>query len=88
MRPWRLVGSIASLLMGLFWIERIWEIWDMKGSYFAFGGSVLTAYGLGVVAEISVALSLGVAFLWLFYRLGSSKPLPRFPRLHRGFETA
>jgi hypothetical protein len=75
-----MIGAIAALLAGLFWLERAWEIWDAAGDPLARYGNFLTWYGLGVAAQLGVRVVLGVALLWLFVRLGSFKPLPRLTR--------
>jgi hypothetical protein len=83
-RPLRMLGAITALLVGLFWLERVWEVWDAAGDPLARynpGAFVTTWYGVGVVGELVVRLVLGVALLWLFLRLGSSKPLPGFRRI-------
>lgn len=79
-RTARMVASISALLVGLFWLENAWEVWDAKGDPLARFGSFASGYGVGVAAEIGVSIVLGVALLWLFVRLGSSKPLPRLTR--------
>ncbi len=42
--------------------------------------SLLTAYGLGVLVQLVMSMVIGIALLWLFVRLGGSKPLPRVSR--------
>ncbi len=84
-RPLRLLGSIVALLAGLFAFALTWDIWDAQGDPLArFNPSAfLSWYGLGVVGKLAATVVLGAALLWLFVRLGSSKPLPRIPGVSR-----
>jgi hypothetical protein len=77
-----MIGSIVALLVGLTCLALAWDFWDMAGSPLARfnAGGFLSWYGLGVIAQLALRIVPGVAFLWLFVRLGSSKPLPRLSR--------
>jgi hypothetical protein len=75
-----MLGAIAALLAGLFSLYRTWDIWDAAGDPLARYGNFLTANGLGVLAQLVMSVVIGVALLWLFVRLGRSRPLPRVSR--------
>jgi hypothetical protein len=75
-----MIGAISALVVGLFWLENAWEVWDARGQPLTRFGNLASGYGLGVIAEIGISIALGVALLWLFVRLGSSKPLPHLIR--------
>jgi hypothetical protein len=77
-----MVGSITALLTGLFCLALAWDFWDMAGSPLArFNpGAYLSWYGFGIVGQLAARTVPGIVLLWLFVRLGSSKPLPHFRR--------
>ena len=44
------ISAISALLVGLFWLENAWEVWDAKGEPLARFGNLASGYGLGVAA--------------------------------------
>lgn len=78
-RTLRMVGSITALLAGLLCLALAWDLWDMKGDPLAKlnPGHFLSWYGFGVIGELALRIVPGIVLLWLFVRLGGSKPLPR-----------
>jgi hypothetical protein len=74
-----MVGSISALLASLFPLYLAWDIWDSSfDPLLRYGGmNLMTWYGLGVVGQFAVRIVVGIVLLWLFVRLGGSKPLPR-----------
>ena len=81
-RPLRMVGSIASLLVALFSVERTYElVMDSLLPLMRYGNE-FTVYGWGVIGAIALRVVITGALFWVFARLGSSKPfqLPLFAR--------
>ena len=81
-RPLRMVGSIASLLVALFSLERTYElVMDSLLPLMKYGNE-FTVYGWGVIGAIALRVVITGALFWAFARLGNSKPfqLPLFAR--------
>ena len=77
-----MVGSIASLLVALFSVERTFELVMDSLLPLVRYGNEFTVYGWGVIGAIALRVVIAGALFWMFARLGSSKPfqLPLFAR--------
>ena len=86
-RPLRMVGSIASLLVALFSLERTYElVMDSLLPLMKYGNE-FTVYGWGIIGAIALRVVITGALFWMFARLGSSKPF-HLPRLARSASPA
>lgn len=82
-----MVGSIASLLVALFSIERTYEmVMDSLLPLMRYGNE-FTIYGWGVIGAIVVRVIITGALFYGFARLGSSKPF-HLPHLARSASSA
>ena len=86
-RPLRMVGSIASLLVALFSIERTYELVMDSLLPLVRDGNEFTVYGWGVIGAIAIRVVITGALFWVFVRLGSSKPF-HLPHLARAASPA
>lgn len=79
-RPFRLLGAVASLLAGLFVLWLGVEVLMDRYAPLVEYGNHTTGLGWGVFVQAAVRVAIAGGLFWAFARLGGSKSL-HLPRM-------